>query len=86
MTHTTNDEGTAADRQHVFHSWSAQDHIAPLPVAGGSGAWFWDNDGNRYIDFSSQLVNLMSAQRNYQANTKVISTQNDMMQTLMQAV
>ncbi len=58
MTHTTNDEGTAADRQHVFHSWSAQDHIAPLPVAGGSGAWFWDNDGNRYIDFSSQLVNL----------------------------
>ncbi len=58
MTNTTNDEGTAADRQHVFHSWSAQDHISPLPVAGGSGAWFWDNDGNRYLDFCSQLVNL----------------------------
>ncbi len=38
------------------------------------------------VDMTSQLVNLMSAQRNYQANTKVISTQNDMMQTLMQAV
>ena len=27
-------------------------------VAGGEGAWFWDEDGNRYLDFSSQLVNL----------------------------
>ncbi|WP_377161835.1 flagellar basal body rod C-terminal domain-containing protein [Roseateles sp. UC29_93] len=28
----------------------------------------------------------MSAQRNYQANTKLISTENEMMQALMQAV
>ena len=54
----TNAESTAADRAHVFHSWSAQSLIAPLPVAGGSGATFWDNEGNRYLDFSSQLVNL----------------------------
>ena len=38
------------------------------------------------VDMTAQLVGLMSAQRNYQANTKVISTQNEMMQTLMQAV
>lgn len=38
------------------------------------------------VDLTKQLVDLMSAQRNYQANTKVISTQNEMMQTLMQAV
>ena len=54
----TNAESTAADRAHVFHSWSAQGLIAPLPVAGGSGATFWDNEGNHYLDFSSQLVNL----------------------------
>ncbi|WP_430867401.1 aspartate aminotransferase family protein [Demequina aurantiaca] len=48
----------ADDRAHVFHSWSAQAHIDPLPVAGGSGAQFWDYSGNRYLDFSSQLVNL----------------------------
>ncbi|MDF5753264.1 aspartate aminotransferase family protein [Spongiactinospora sp. TRM90649] len=46
------------DRDHVFHSWSAQRHIDPLPVAGGEGRWFWDYDGNRYLDFSSQFVNL----------------------------
>ncbi|MBS1190265.1 MAG: flgE [Rhodocyclaceae bacterium] len=38
------------------------------------------------VDVASQLVGLMSSQRNYQANTKVISTENQMMQSLMQAV
>jgi taurine--2-oxoglutarate transaminase len=42
----------------VFHSWSAQGQISPVPIAGGEGAWFWDHDGNRYLDFASQLVNL----------------------------
>ncbi|MBV8036765.1 flagellar hook protein FlgE [Roseateles sp.] len=38
------------------------------------------------VDVTSQLVDLMSAQRNYQANTKVISTESQMMQALMQAI
>ncbi|MBK0417581.1 aspartate aminotransferase family protein [Leucobacter sp. CSA1] len=46
------------DRQYVFHSWSAQGKINPLPVAKGEGVRFWDYDGNEYLDFSSQLVNL----------------------------
>jgi taurine--2-oxoglutarate transaminase len=47
----------AADRAHVFHSWSAQGLIDPMPVAGAEGSYFWDYAGNRYLDFSSQLVN-----------------------------
>jgi taurine---2-oxoglutarate transaminase len=46
------------DRGHVFHSWSAQGQINPLPVAGALGCWFWDYDGTRYLDFSSQLMNV----------------------------
>src|SRR5688572_10707483 len=46
------------DRAHVFHSWSAQRALAPAVVAGGEGSWFWTEDGTRYLDFSSQLVNL----------------------------
>lgn len=57
-TNLSNAASTAADRQYVFHSWSAQGLINPLPIAGGEGAWFWDNEGNRYLDFASQLVNL----------------------------
>ncbi|ANN98734.1 Probable aminotransferase [Mycobacteroides abscessus subsp. massiliense] len=48
----------ADDRGHVFHSWSAQAMIDPLPIAGGSGATFWDYTGKEYLDFASQLVNL----------------------------
>ena len=44
------------DRAHVFHSWSAQGQIRPMPVAGGQGSYFWDFDGNKYLDFSCQLV------------------------------
>ncbi|MHB8312700.1 MAG: aminotransferase class III-fold pyridoxal phosphate-dependent enzyme [Candidatus Dormibacteria bacterium] len=44
------------DHQHVFHSWSAQNRSDPVVVAGGQGSWFWDADGRRYLDFSSQLV------------------------------
>lgn len=46
------------DRDYVFHSWSAQNKIDPLPVAKGEGVRFWDYSGKEYLDFSSQLVNL----------------------------
>jgi taurine--2-oxoglutarate transaminase len=48
----------ADDRAHVFHSWSAWGTLDPVVVTGGEGAWFWDEQGRRYLDFSSQLVNL----------------------------
>ncbi len=48
----------ADDRRHVFHSWSAQAHIDPMPIAGARGSYFWDYAGTRYLDFSSQLVNV----------------------------
>lgn len=47
----------ADDREHVFHSWSAQGTINPLPVASAEGCWFCDYSGNRYLDLASQLVN-----------------------------
>ena len=46
------------DRAHVFHSWSAQAHLDPLVITGGEGAWVWDEDGRRFLDFSSQLMNV----------------------------
>jgi taurine---2-oxoglutarate transaminase len=46
------------DRAHVFHSWSAQALIDPMPIARAEGSHFWDPSGKRYLDFSSQLVNV----------------------------
>ena len=54
------DEATVRklDRAHVFHSWSAQALIDPLPIASAQGSYFTDYSGKRYLDFSSQLVNV----------------------------
>ncbi|MER5432118.1 aspartate aminotransferase family protein [Streptomyces sp. NPDC002588] len=46
----------AMDRAHVFHSWSAQELIDPLAVAGAEGSYFWDHDGRRFLDLTSGLV------------------------------
>ncbi len=47
-----------SDRRHVLHSWSAHGTLEPVVVAGAEGAHFWDEDGRRWLDFSSQLVNV----------------------------
>src|SRR3954463_14534851 len=45
-------------KQYVLHSWSVQDALNPIPVAGAEGRYFWDYEGKRYLDFASQLVNV----------------------------
>jgi taurine--2-oxoglutarate transaminase len=44
------------DRKHVFHSWSAQAQIKPMTITASQGSYVWDGDGNKLLDFSSQLV------------------------------
>src|SRR5215472_14949475 len=45
-------------KRYVLHSWSVQNALDPIAVAGAEGCWFWDYDGKRYLDFASQLVNV----------------------------
>ena len=54
----SNADISKADRSRVFHSWSAQGSLSPMPIASGSGCVVWDAEGNEYLDFSSQLVNV----------------------------
>ena len=44
------------DSAHVFHSWSAQKLISPIPVASAEGVRFTDFAGKTYLDFASGLV------------------------------
>jgi taurine--2-oxoglutarate transaminase len=50
-------------KRYVLHSWSVQDALDPIPVAGAEGRYFWDYDGKRYLDFASQLVNVSIGHR-----------------------
>jgi taurine--2-oxoglutarate transaminase len=45
-------------KEYVLYSWSVQDAVSPIAVAGAEGRHFWDHDGKRYLDFASQLVNV----------------------------
>jgi taurine--2-oxoglutarate transaminase len=45
-----------ACRRHTLFEWSAQDHVDPIPVAGAKGVYFWTPEGQRFIDFNSQLM------------------------------
>ena len=45
------------NREYTFFSWSVQGQTNPIPVEKAEGVYFWDSDGKRYLDFSSQLMN-----------------------------
>jgi taurine---2-oxoglutarate transaminase len=55
---TTAKEISETSRQYNLHSWSTQGVLKPKVMIGGEGIYFWDGDGKRYYDMSSQLVNL----------------------------
>lgn len=41
-----------------LHSWSPQGGLDPKVITKAEGIYFWDADGKRYFDMSSQLVNM----------------------------
>ncbi len=45
-------------KKYNLHSWSAQGNLNPKVVTKAEGIYFWDSDGKKYYDMSSQLVNL----------------------------
>lgn len=45
-------------KKYVLQSWSKQGKLNPVPIERAEGIYFYDYDGNRYTDMSSQLVNL----------------------------
>jgi taurine---2-oxoglutarate transaminase len=46
------------NRDYTMFSWSVQGASNPIHMKRGQGVWFWDGDDNRWLDFSSQLINL----------------------------
>lgn len=45
-------------KKYVLQSWSKQGTVNPIAVERAEGIYFYDYDGKRYTDMSSQLVNL----------------------------
>jgi taurine--2-oxoglutarate transaminase len=52
----TGEEIVALCRRHTIFEWSAQSAVDPIPVARAEGVYFWTPEGQRYLDFNSQLM------------------------------
>lgn len=82
------DEGSLVQTSDT--SWAANNASgAPLystPGIGLAGKLSKGTLEGSNVDITSELVGLMTSQRNYQANSKVITAENQMMQALMQAL
>jgi flagellar hook protein FlgE len=71
-------------------SWTANANsglaLYNTPGVGLSGKLVTGSLEGSNVDVTTELVGLMTSQRNYQANSKVLTTENQMMQALMQAL
>ncbi|TWI67608.1 flagellar hook protein FlgE [Pseudoduganella lurida] len=71
-------------------SWTASGDVGTVsldnPGASVAGSLSIATLEGSNVDITNELVGLMGSQRNYQANSKVITTENQMLQSLMQAL
>ncbi len=42
--------------EHNFWTWSAQSHVSPIAIKKAKGVYFWDVNGNRYLDLNSMVM------------------------------
>lgn len=46
------------NKDYTLASWTAQNAWKPISMTSAEGVYFWDADGKRYLDWSSQLINV----------------------------
>ncbi len=52
------DEIIRLNKEYTLFEWNAQATYQPLAIERAQGAYFWDTNGKRYLDFNSQLMNV----------------------------
>jgi taurine--2-oxoglutarate transaminase len=58
MLMVTTAEIVQKNKEFTLASWTAQNAWNPITMDHAEGIYFWDPDGKRYLDWSSQLVNV----------------------------
>ncbi len=54
----TTEQIVALNRAHTFFSWSVQGAVDPIVVDRAEGVWLYPPDGDRILDFNSQLMSV----------------------------
>lgn len=55
---TSHDELVKKNKAYTLASWTTQNAWNPISMERAEGVYFWDADGKRYLDWSSQLINV----------------------------
>ncbi|HHO50031.1 MAG TPA: aminotransferase class III-fold pyridoxal phosphate-dependent enzyme [Deltaproteobacteria bacterium] len=45
-------------KRHTLYTWSATDRVDPLPITRAEGVYLYGPDGQRWLDFNSQLMSV----------------------------
>ncbi len=45
-------------KQHTLFNWAPRDAVSPLPIKSAKGSWLETLDGERILDFNSQLMSV----------------------------
>lgn len=64
------------NKKYTYFSWSAQEAANPIAVEKAKGIYFWDYDGKRYADFSSQLILTNIGHGDERVNNAIIEQMN----------
>ena len=54
----THAELAQKNKTYTLASWKNQNSWQPMSMTRAEGVYFWDADGKRYLDWSSQLMNV----------------------------
>lgn len=69
---TENEEILQNNLDHTIFAWSKQSGITPLNIEKAKGVYIYDRDGKRYLDFSSQLMNVNIGHGNQSVRDAVV--------------
>lgn len=66
-------ELASANKEFTLASWVAQNQWKPLTMTKAQGVYFWNADGKKFIDWSSQLMNVNIGHGNKYVNESIKS-------------
>ncbi|MCU7837733.1 MAG: flagellar hook protein FlgE [gamma proteobacterium symbiont of Taylorina sp.] len=85
LTNFTNNQGLSQlGNNYWTESFSSGQGVINVPGSGSAGLINSGAVEDSNVDLTAQLINLITAQRNFQANAKTITTANQVTQTLLQ--
>lgn len=69
-------KSTQQNLDHTFFSWSAQGALDPISIARAEGVYLYSDTGERYLDFSSQLMNVNIGHGRQEVTDAVLNQMN----------